>query len=429
MGRTRAGAGSRAPARLHLPGPASAARAPGPALQVLVAGGGPPRTACAVVAAGVGSDRRVAGLGRVRLHGLDDRSLQLTWGSSPPGTVAVGAGRLVVEAPGGGPGAVVIDGLAPGRTVPLWVATAAGRAPLGPVTPLPRPPGRLLAQVATVTDLHVGERHFGPPWQEDRWPLGDRRPYTLRALAAALAEAVAWGATHVVAKGDLTADSEPAQVEAVGELLATCGAATDVVLGNHDVRHGIDVAGPLARRGIGATTTVRHRDLPGLRLVLCHSPSPTDHWGEMADDDLDAVGRLAAAAPGGTMVVLHHPPAAGPVALHHPPGLRPASASGLLRRLSAATPRALVVAGHTHRHRLRWPGDVPVVETGSTKDHPGGWTGYRVFEGGVVQTARRTADPDVLEWTERTAGALLGRWGRWSPGVLADRAFSLEWGR
>ena len=42
-----------------------------------------------------------------------------------------------------------------------------------------------------------------------------------------------------------------------------------------------------------------------------------------------------------------------------------------------------------------------VTEVGSTKDHPGTWAGYLVYEGGIVQTVRRIMDPTALAWTER----------------------------
>ena len=49
------------------------------------------------------------------------------------------------------------------------------------------------------------------------------------------------------------------------------------------------------------------------------------------------------------------------------------------------------------------------------------------YEHGLVQTVRRVADPDVMEWTERVRGTVGGLWGRWSPGTLADRCFVERW--
>jgi hypothetical protein len=72
-------------------------------------------------------------------------------------------------------------------------------------------------------------------------------------------------------------------------------------------------------------------------------------------------------------------------------------------------------------------GHVVVTETGSPKDHPGTWTGYVVHEGGIRQQVRRVERPDVIAWTEHSARAAGGAWGRWSPGTLAQRNFRLDW--
>jgi Icc protein len=68
-----------------------------------------------------------------------------------------------------------------------------------------------------------------------------------------------------------------------------------------------------------------------------------------------------------------------------------------------------------------------VTEVGSTKDYPGVWAGYKVFEGGIIQLVRRTSDPDVMAWTEATRRAVNGQWRRWSPGRMADRCFTVDW--
>jgi len=65
---------------------------------------------------------------------------------------------------------------------------------------------------------------------------------------------------------------------------------------------------------------------------------------------------------------------------------------------------------------------------GSTKDYPGTWAGYLVYEGGIVQTVRRVMARDAIRWTEQTARMFGGAWGRWSPGRLEDRAISHAWG-
>ena len=57
----------------------------------------------------------------------------------------------------------------------------------------------------------------------------------------------------------------------------------------------------------------------------------------------------------------------------------------------------------------------------------GTWAGYVVHEGGIRQVVRRVAAPAAIRWTEETKRALLGVWGRWSPGRLDDRCLSHTW--
>jgi hypothetical protein len=90
-------------------------------------------------------------------------------------------------------------------------------------------------------------------------------------------------------------------------------------------------------------------------------------------------------------------------------------------------PNLLFTAGHTHRNRRRRIAGVEATEVGSPKDFPGGWGGYVVHEGGIRQVVRRVAAPDCLPWLERSRWAALGAWGRWSPGRLDARCFSLTW--
>jgi hypothetical protein len=102
-------------------------------------------------------------------------------------------------------------------------------------------------------------------------------------------------------------------------------------------------------------------------------------------------------------------------------------ADRFLDALAEAQPATVVTGGHTHRHRARRHGPLLVTEVGSPKDFPGTWAGYLVYEGGIVQIVRRVSAPEAIRWTERTAGALFGAWGRWSPGQLTDRCISHPW--
>ncbi len=68
-----------------------------------------------------------------------------------------------------------------------------------------------------------------------------------------------------------------------------------------------------------------------------------------------------------------------------------------------------------------------MTQVGSTHDYPGTWAGYVAHDGGLRQVVRRIVAPDAIAWTERTRHVLFGLWGRWSPGRLQDRCFTLRW--
>ena len=142
---------------------------------------------------------------------------------------------------------------------------------------------------------------------------------------------------------------------------------------------------------------------------------------------VDAVEVALHDAPGPALLAIHHHLQHWPWVPDKPSGIFPWTAHRFLDRVAAANPATLVTSGHAHRLRRRQHGPVAVTVTGSTKDYPGSWAGYEVYETGVVQIARRIMAPDVVSWTESSAGTVFGMWGRWSPGRLADRSFSHLW--
>ena len=83
-------------------------------------------------------------------------------------------------------------------------------------------------------------------------------------------------------------------------------------------------------------------------------------------------------------------------------GLHP-DASEALDELCVRRPAVVgYAAGHTHRHRVRpmVRSGVASIEVGCTKDFPGTWAEYRVFEGGVMQAVHRMSSEAALEWSE-----------------------------
>ena len=394
---------------------------------------------------GSGESPRALG---VSVFAAEDRSLQVTWsglarpgltlevggqahevGTPPPDWYRVGLGRRP-PAPWTGPGAVVVDGLDPDTRYDVVLGgDGARRRRIATGRTLPAPSGQLLTRFATISDCHIGESRLGLLRQlRDPRPLPDGLdPYPVRCALAALAEAESWGAELIVVKGDLTREAELDEAEEVASILSTATVPVEAALGNHDVRGPADVASILAVRGITAAREARAIDLPGLRLIIGHSPVKGRHGGLLEPAHLAQLVELAADSTRPVALALHHPPRRSPVVTYYPPSIGWRDSARLVSGLAATGRGAVVLAGHSHRNRRYQVGPVTVSEVGSTKDYPGQWAGYAVYESGIRQVVRRTARPEVIAWTEMTRRALGGVWGRWSRGTLADRCWTLEW--
>jgi 3',5'-cyclic AMP phosphodiesterase CpdA len=292
------------------------------------------------------------------------------------------------------------------------------------VTTLAPPPGARLSRVATLSDLHLGvTHHFGI--REDDAAL---TPFALRCARAAVAEALAWGADAIVFKGDLTQHARRDEWEQLGALLDEIPVPVGVLIGNHDLRHapGADDARK-ALASLGRPfSEVTSIDLPGARIVLADSTVAGREIGGLDRVRADAVSQVASAS-GPAIVMVHHHLEGAPVPIGYPIGVPRGSAGRFVRALRDANPAIFITSGHSHRNRARTLHGVPVTQVGSVKDYPGVWAGYAIHEGGVRQVVRRVAAPDCLAWTERTAEALHGLWGRWTRGRLADRCLVHVW--
>lgn len=368
---------------------------------------------------------------QVRLFAVEPDRAQLTWRRLGPGPVSiVGAGPEVRFHADGGPGAIDLVELAPATTYTADLrlgSTPRTVARVGFRTTRP-PPGAELGRLATVSDLHLGRHTFGF-FDTMREPPAEPEPSGWRCAVAAIDAAADWGATRLVAKGDLVdraTHEEWALLADLARHAGTRGLAVDVVAGNHEAKsyREIDSGPALERHELAPTDGARVVELDGLRLLLIdtswddHQRGRLDHATEVIGDLVDGHRVLAAQ---------HHFPQPGPVPHFWPPGVRWREARRFLDALDRAAPGALVTTGHSHRHRRRTHRSVTVTEVGSPKDYPGTWAGYAVHEGGIRQVVRRVSRTDCIRWTEYTRWAALGLWGRWSPGRLDDRCFSLTW--
>jgi len=356
---------------------------------------------------------------------VDNASVQVCWRSAPPGRVHVAAGRSATSVPSsGGPGGMTIDGLPGGARVRVAVA-AGGAAWAGHARTLVPPPGRELYRLAAVNDLHIGATEFGPLRALRERDHTD--PHAVRCARAAIEEAKAWGARALVVKGDLTQQGRPNEWSAVGALLGAAGVPVFAIEGNHETkRAAVDGRRAMAAAGVQLVVRPTAFDLPGVRVVGV----PTARWhgdpGWVTRDAAREAASLIADAPA-AIVALHHYPQRFLLPTLYPPGIPGPVARRALDLWAEANPNTLVIAGHTHRHRRRDYGPLVIAESGSTKDFPGTWTGYVVYEGGVLQVTRRVLAEGAMGWTEQGRRVLGGLWGVWSPGVRSHRCFSHTW--
>ena len=348
--------------------------------------------------------------------------IQVCWRGLGPGQHAVTAGPAKAVATGRA-GAVDVQGLAPDTEYDVAVdGRSAGR-----VRTLRPPEGRELYRFATVNDVHIGERAFG--FRRTIREADAAVPYAQRCLRAALDEAHAWGAARMVVKGDLTDDGRLQEFEIVADELGHLAVPVNVVLGNHDVRANAAPEGipTLRAAGLDVVTEPEAIDVPGLRIVLAPTARVGDGHGHVTPERRDAIVALVAEATTPVFVAVHHYPQRWRFPTAVPRGITGTEAQPLLDGIQRAKRDTVFVSGHSHRHRLRHHGAMPVVEVGSTKDYPGAWAGYVVYEGGIRQVVRRVAEPSALAWTERTRRTLFGLWGLWSPGTRRHRCWALSW--
>jgi predicted phosphodiesterase len=320
-----------------------------------------------------------------------------------------------------------VTGLEPATEYELAVEGVAPRAALpATFTTLVRPDGALLATLATANDVHFGEvecGHLGPP-HEDIGPFftvpPDAPPYPETMNGAVIDEMRALGPDVVLVKGDLTDKGTEDQLAA---FLAAYGAFGDrlaFVRGNHDAM--VDPTMAVE----GAPFTV---ELPGCTLAVLDTVDPGRAGGRLPADQVQWLDDVAAEASGAVLVFGHHH--VWPVDAPNRPddyfGIRPSDSEALVGVVARRDNIVGYFAGHTHGNRVwRHPTarGVPFAEVGCTKDYPGAWAEYRVYEGGYTQVVRRVVAPDAFDWAETTSLQYLGLYRELARGALAERCFT-----
>jgi Icc protein len=296
-------------------------------------------------------------------------------------------------------------------------------------TTLERPPGRLQATIATANDVHFGEvecGRLGDLGTEELGPIlrsepGDP-PYPEVMNRAVIDEMRVLDPDAVIVKGDLTDAGREQEFEAFLDAYGALGERMQWVRGNHEVKTDPQFA-------VGYAPYPVHLD--GVTLAVVDTVIPGTDRGELNADQVAWLDDLAGSVTTPVLVFGHHH-VWNLDADHRSDryfGINPEDSEALAAVVARHENIAGYFSGHTHRNRVRRfavARDVPFVEVACTKDYPGGWGEYRVYEGGFTQMVRRAAAPDAMAWSEKTRHMFAGLYRDYALGPLDDRCFTVR---
>jgi len=298
------------------------------------------------------------------------------------------------------------------------------------VRTLPRPDGDRRSVFATVNDVHFGEIAAG---QIDDFTIGPIRrpapgdpPYPEVMNRSAVEEILAIEPDAVVVKGDLSLDGAAEEWDAFERCYRDpLGDRLHVVRGNHDAyRLQPDYAGD------------QRIDLPGVTVALLDTVIPGATTGDVTAAQADWLDALAADATEPVVVMGHHQqwiasPGTEPGEAKRSEdyfGLHPDGSDRLDDVCERRTAIVAYTSGHTHRHRVRTMtrARIPSIEIGCTKDFPGTWAEYRVYDDSIMQVVHRVSTPAALAWSESCRGLYADfdiDYASYALGTLEERCF------
>ncbi len=391
------------------------------------------------------------------LFGLCEQSLTLCFSVEDnqgpvdaPVRVRLG-GEIRAETAGAGPRFVRIEGLEPDTEYSLALELENGDCaapdryfPNSTRTFAP-PDARCVARFATLNDLHFGEPKFGGTLLENgdygpeaagfpeiRESEGDV-PYWQFMNEDAIADINALGVDFSIIKGDIADRGRPDQFEIARQTFAQFKNPHHAFLGNHDhyaVNEGLNVDGYAL---LGQPRAPRSFVASGWRFVLIDTVEPGEHHGIFPEDRLAWLESELAAGRDDklpTLIFMHHQPVPPEHRDRYPNsiGIRPEDSIPLLECIGTHPEVRGVLIGHTHRNRVRtYPqaGAIPFIEVQCTKDYPGGFAHYRLFEDGSFrQEVRRTSSPRALEHSTRCRDFFRGGYRDFALGSIQARSFS-----
>lgn len=413
-------------------------------------------------------------INRLELVTVTDTGAILTWETNQPADTRVRWGIRADHLDGSAQTeqaptryhACELQGLRPGTEYHYVCQSGTARASIGPLssgrfTTLTPPPGRELFAFATMTDTHVGESRTARLVLPDgkvvsegvRWREPDLPGWRL-VLTDCVDQINSRSVAFTIIKGDITHGTGPEEFPPARQLLDRLRRPYYVVCGNHDALkpflrtfalpvtwYSFDHQGfhfvvldteafePVSDSDTEpqfawlADDLRKHKD--SWTFVFCHRPvTPKLNRGEvgLANNSLFAMARSMAEKRGGGTAARIMDTATGRRSVIHRK-----NAERLAQLFREHGRIAGVFAGHLHRNYVGfWPeqtGNLPYVETASTKEYPCGYAITRVFEGGYMQSYYPGRDPRVLEWSSMTREAYTNFGLGVKAGTLSDRNF------
>lgn len=420
----------------------------------LLVGGGALRPAAAL-----GQLAHLQGGLRSELVTVTPTGFTCWWSTSGPSDT-----QILVRGPGAPQGLVTVErdvrvhvarvtGLRPGARYAYELRSGGRRisesdAHPGTVTTLRRPAGRLLATIAVLNDIHVGEGCSGTISGD--FPPCFREPdYAVRMTSAAVRAIRRLRPDLLLVNGDLTDRGRPDEVRRALAILARARVPVAVTRGNHDRRFdGCDDDGDCLRmqafadRPLGAHALAWSRDVgPALTVIGLDSCDPDTGRGRLdLGDQLGVLDReltRARAAGRRAIVAFHHPVTTSAIGTAVPPflfGVDPDRGGRDALSVLARHPHvALVLHGHTHRNLVSYDERIgerlPFLENGAAKEYPAGFAVLRFHEDGFTREFHRMDEPFVRDWVHTSARQVYGRQPEYTRGPLSSRGFTHLYGR
>jgi 3',5'-cyclic-AMP phosphodiesterase len=349
----------------------------------------------------------------------------------------------------------VMDGLVPGSDYEYELRSAGATEPPslpnpGSFTALTPPGGRHLFDFALMNDTHVGEGCAGTAFNEPL--LGSSVPpcfsapdYAARMDEGMVSEIAGRGIGLTIVNGDVTAEAKPEEVAHAKQIFGKLPGTVLIGRGNHDRVHDGRPCGPDSdcfRTGFypgrAPGRIYESTDYHGYHFVMLDSVKGSS-TGDLTDPAQNAwlAKDLAAHHSTPTFVFFHHPASEYADTFQEEPvifGVPPQNGGTQFLDTVAANPQIVgVLQAHTHRnfntYAVKAGNRTPFVENGTSKEYPGGYSVFSIYQGGYTRSYfRPRACPFCRDWTETTRQEYFGLAQHYLLGSLGTRNFSHVYG-